>query len=87
MQKDDYCFFLKGLPSLVQSKNMGKSEFTKRLVFSSVVLFPSLTGLPLTFRLRKSQTSYPSNIEVLQENLGSPTFFRAAAVCPFFSRT
>ena len=44
-------------------------------------------GLPLTSRLRKSQTSYPSNLEVPQENLGSPTLFRAAAVCPFFSRT
>ena len=46
-----------------------------------------MTGLPLTSRLRKSQTSYPSNLEVQQENLGSPTFFPAAAVCPFFSRT
>ena len=46
-----------------------------------------VTGLPLTSRLRKSQTSYPSNLEVPQENLGSPTFFPAAAVCPFFSRT
>ena len=46
-----------------------------------------MTGLPLTSRLRKSQTSYPSNLEVPQENLGSPTFFPAAAVCPFFSRT
>ena len=46
-----------------------------------------MTGLPLTSRLRKSQTSYPSNFEVPQENLGSPTFFPAAAVCPFFSRT
>ena len=45
------------------------------------------SGLPLTSRLRKSQTSYPSNLEVPQENLGSPTFFRAVAVCPFFSRT
>ena len=44
-------------------------------------------GLPLTSRLRKSQTSYPSNLEVPQENLGSPTFFHAAVVCPFFSRT
>ena len=43
-----------------------------------------MTGLPLTSRLRKSQTSYPSNLEVPQEN---PTFFPAAAVCPFFSRT
>ena len=46
-----------------------------------------MTGLPLTSRLMKSQTSYPSNLEVPQENLGSPTFFPAAAVCPFFSRT
>ena len=46
-----------------------------------------MTGLPLTSWLRKSQTSYPSNLEVPQENLGSPTFFPAAAVCPFFSRT
>ena len=46
-----------------------------------------MTGLPLTSRLRKSQTSYPSNLEVPQENLGSPAFFPAAAVCPFFSRT
>ena len=46
-----------------------------------------MTGLPLTSRLRKSQTSYPSNLEVPQENLGGPTFFPAAAVCPFFSRT
>ena len=46
-----------------------------------------MTGLPLTSRLRKSQTSYPSNLEVPQENLGSPTYFPAAAVCPFFSRT
>ena len=46
-----------------------------------------MTGLPLTSRLRKSQTSYPSNLEVPQENLGSPTFFPAAAVCPLFSRT
>ena len=46
-----------------------------------------MTGLPLTSRLRKSQTSYPSNLEVPQENLGSLTFFPAAAVCPFFSRT
>ena len=46
-----------------------------------------LSGLPLTFRLRKSQTSYPSDLEVTQENLGSPTFFRAATVCPLFSRT
>ena len=43
--------------------------------------------LPLTSRLRKSQTSYPSNLEVPQENLGSPTFFHAATVCPLFSRT
>ena len=35
---------------------------------------PMSAGLPLTSRLRKSQTSYPSNLEVLQENLGSPTF-------------
>ena len=46
-----------------------------------------MTRLPLTSRLRKSQTSYPSNLEVPQENLGSPTFFPAVAVCPFFSRT
>ena len=46
-----------------------------------------MTGLPLTSRLRKSQTSYPSNLEVPQENLGSPTFFPAGVVCPFFSRT
>ena len=46
-----------------------------------------MTGLPLTSRLRKSQTSYPSNLEVPQENLGSPTFFPAAVVCPFFTRT
>ena len=46
-----------------------------------------MTGLPLTSRLRKFQTSYPSNLEVPQEILGSPTFFPAAAVCPFFSRT
>ena len=46
-----------------------------------------MTGLPLTSRLMKSQTSYPSNLEAPQENLGSPTFFPAAAVCPFFSRT
>ena len=46
-----------------------------------------MTGLPLTSRLRKSQISYPSNLEVPQENLGSPTFFPAVAVCPFFSRT
>ena len=46
-----------------------------------------MTGLPLTSRLRKSQTSYPSNLEVPRENLGSPAFFPAAAVCPFFSRT
>ena len=46
-----------------------------------------MTGLPLTSRLRKSQTSYPSNLEVPQENLGSPAFFPAVAVCPFFSRT
>ena len=46
-----------------------------------------MTGLPLTSRLWKSQTSYPSNLEVPQENLGSPTFFPAATVCPFFSRT
>ena len=46
-----------------------------------------MTGLPLTSRLRKFQTSYPSYLEVPQENLGSPTFFPAAAVCPFFSIT
>ena len=43
-----------------------------------------MTGLPLTSRLRKSQTSYPSKLEVPQEN---PTFFPAAVLCPFFSRT
>ena len=41
----------------------------------------------INFQLRKSHSSYPSNMEVPQENLGSPTFFHAAAVCPFFSRT
>ena len=46
-----------------------------------------MTGLPLTSRLGKSQTSYPSNLEIPQENLGGPTFFPAAAVCPFFSGT
>ena len=41
------------------------------------------TGLPLTFRLRKSQTSYTSDLEVPQENLGSPTFsvLQQAALC------
>ena len=53
----------------------------------SFISLETLAGLPLTSRLRKSQTSYPSNLEVPQENLGSPTFFRAAAVCPFFRRT
>ena len=40
-------------------------------------------GLPLTFRLRKSQTSYTSDLEVPQENLGSPTFsvLQQAALC------
>ena len=47
----------------------------------------NLTGLPLTCRLRTSQTSYPSNLEVPQESLGSPTFFRVAVVCPLLSRT
>ena len=46
-----------------------------------------MTGLPLTSRLRKSQTSHPSNLEVPQENLGCPTFVPAAGVCPIFSRT
>ena len=46
-----------------------------------------MTGLPLTSRLRKSQTSYSSNLEVPRENLGGPIFFPAAVVCPFFSRT
>ena len=46
-----------------------------------------MTGLPLTSRLRKSQTSYPSNLEVPQENLESPTYFPAAVVCSFFSIT
>ena len=45
------------------------------------------SGLPLTSRLRKSQTSYPSNLEVPQENLGSPTFFPCCSRQPFFSRT
>ena len=54
-------------------------------VFRSVSQY-LLPGLPLTSRLRKSQTSYSSNLEVLQENVGSPTFFRATVVCPFFSR-
>ena len=57
------------------------------MIFHLLYIFYDVSGLPLTSRLRKSQTSYPSNLEVPQENLGSPTFFRAAAVCPFFSRT
>ena len=40
-------------------------------------------GLPLTSRLRKSQTSYPSNLEVPQENLGSPTFLPCCGGLPF----
>ena len=40
-------------------------------------------GLPLTSRLRKSQTSYPSNLEVPQENQGSHTFFPCYSGLPF----
>ena len=45
--------------------------------------FNTSPGLPLTSRLRK----VPDFLPLEFENLGSPTFFRAAVVCPLFSRT
>ena len=46
-----------------------------------------MTGLPLTSRLGKSQTSYPSNLKSHRKIWEVPLFSLLRRVCPFFSRT